>query len=229
MQNQINVPEFPQPDFDIAEQKLRDAIDGIRPFMAIASEDSKKKMLKTSPAENSVARDTKDFLVDYPGSITSDFPLANFNRAMSAGSKSNRLLELVNEMLEMVYTNRLVCNHTKKLTILLLKPILTQGVDLGRQEYKPLKEKIDELYTKTFKEPTTFGVEANKYACVENVEGGIYNSGKTTLHIFKGIDQSKDYIVLKPGDEYILPKDYNTITVINPSETTEGEFQVRIK
>ena len=110
-----------------------------------------------------------------------------------------------------------------------MKKMLDIGVELGHSEYNPMKERIDALFAKSFKHPTTFGVEAAKYTIVENVEGGIYNSGNVKLHVFKGIDQAKDYIEVKPGEEYVLPKDFVTITVLNPSDSIDGEFQVKIK
>jgi hypothetical protein len=56
------------------------------------------------------------------------------------------------------------------------------------------------------------------------IGGTLKNNGSTDLHIYKGSNTSGDPIIVHPGEGFGIQKGYNTITISNPSNTTEANF-----
>ena len=79
--------------------------------------------------------------------------------------------------------------------------------------------------------PIQNSIAAGGTATIDKVKVGtrFANLGETMLMVFKGSIIAGDGKLVYPGDTFVIPKDYTTITVQNKSAQTAGSYSVKQK
>lgn len=227
----VDVVDMPQADADDILTDLKALLNKIKPFkVKIGSPAEEKGLLRLSDKETQVSFTLNRAIVDNPTMFGDPFPKDSFQSAQANSIRNEKNQEVLEQIFSVIFTRRKAINHNRKQGLLQGRVVVNQAVESGDSEFDVLKKSIDDCFTKTFTQATTFDIAPFGKDRVSNVDGGtsFYNSGITALNILFGADEGMDWFEVAPKTETPLPNNCKALIVKNLSDTVAGEFRVRL-
>lgn len=203
----------------------------VTPFCCELSLGESASLQKFSPELHDIVSDLVDYVGNNPTQVPANLDSANFIAANNSLRRFNLFQNALEPIVRMIMDTIITDGHILLAFVEAMYSIFEVMVANGNSSVKPLRDKIKAYFKKVnhhVAETRTLG--AGQTTTIEVVtDTRLVNRGTTVIKIHKGIELTTSPVEVMPGNSYLLPAAYKTITVENVSQDTQAIFSVRLK